>query len=126
MDINTVYSGLGGVTITAEGVGATTKYYMQAGADAASKKLLGNPNIKSTNISYNWNGSAGSHQFSLTSISNYKNLVLFKSLFPVCTFASSVDSNLSYSYNAAAGALTVNITNGHTVWTHNFTIYYFG
>lgn len=47
--IDAAETAAGGCTITTEGSGADTKYYIQLGADAASKKELGNPQI--TNIS---------------------------------------------------------------------------
>lgn len=45
-------SDLGGVKVIPEGSGADVKYYAQLGADAASKKLLGRPEISFYDVSF--------------------------------------------------------------------------
>lgn len=57
------YQNLGGLHLTAEGSGATTKYYAQLGADTASKKLLGRPEYKSLSM-YN-NSASGVRSLAL-------------------------------------------------------------
>lgn len=47
-----VNSDLGGVKVIPEGSGADVKYYAQLGADAASKKLLGRPEISFYDVSF--------------------------------------------------------------------------
>lgn len=43
---NNLAAQMGGIKLIAEGSGAGTKYYAQLGADAASKKTLGNTDIE--------------------------------------------------------------------------------
>lgn len=62
-EIDKVNQNLGGLHLTAEGSGATTKYYAQLGADTASKKLLGRPEYKSLSM-YN-NSASGVRSLAL-------------------------------------------------------------
>lgn len=56
-DIEGINSDLGGVKVIPEGSGANVKYYAQLGADAASKKLLGDMPSKLNYISAGISGS---------------------------------------------------------------------
>lgn len=48
LPVKELYKNLGGVVISAEGSGEDVKYFAQLGADAASKKQLGEPSITMT------------------------------------------------------------------------------
>lgn len=50
--VSELNSDLGGVKVIPEGSGADVKYYAQLGADAASKKLLGRPEISFYDVSF--------------------------------------------------------------------------
>ena len=63
----------GGVKILAEGSGADVKYYAQLGADAASKKLLGNAKIKAAYTAKD------APSYTLTADTGYKFITAFVS-----------------------------------------------
>lgn len=70
--------------------------------------------------SYKINTVSGGTSVSLTSVPNYKNLQLWKNIFPVATglngyYTSSSQSqvtSVSYSYTDSTGTLTITATNG--------------
>ena len=76
--VKTIYNNLtsqlpGGVKILAEGSGADVKYYAQLGADAASKKLLGNAKIKAAYTAKD------APSYTLTADTGYKFITAFVS-----------------------------------------------
>lgn len=92
-----------------EGSGANTKYYIQLGADTASKKLLGStkPVLLASEVS-----SLNAYNYICTSLANYKNLtasnffVVFKSI--VAGPAGTTNTGaLTKFYNPATGNLTI-------------------
>ena len=63
----------GQLKLIAEGSGANVKYYAQLGADAASKKLLGNAKVKGIYIA------KGTSSYSFTADAGYKFITAFLS-----------------------------------------------
>lgn len=76
--VKTIYNNLtnkmpGQLKLIAEGSGANVKYYAQLGADAASKKLLGNAKVKGIYIA------KGTSSYSFTADAGYKFITAFLS-----------------------------------------------
>lgn len=118
----------------AEGNGVDTKYYIQQGADTASKKLLGSPLIIGTGN--------GTKTFDVASIyADYQSLTADNFVVDMqkltllggtngswqATFVNS-PQNYSKSYNASTGKLTLNFplniyTNSSYWWARNEVAY---
>lgn len=115
-----LYSDLGNVRLIPEGSGATTQYYAQLGADAASKKLLGSTVVKL--------GSGSS--YNLTSYAGYKNFTIANFLLDVKSISGNgnydgyvggqfhinkgggASASPSKSYNPTTGILTISGLSG--------------
>lgn len=108
-----ITSNLGGNRLITEGSGANAKYYIQTGADAASKKLLGEPFLIATgNGSQNYDIRSKVPNYNKLSITDFLINVTSMSLDSASTGTWtqpwSASTNMSISYNPTTGILTIN------------------
>ena len=107
-----------GCRVTTEGSGADTKYFIQKGADAASKKQLGSGEIQRTAIA----SGVGNGTYSAKAVKDYNKLTVQNFAYVVTSIAGRsshadnasrlgydppVNANPSISYDAASGNVNV-------------------
>lgn len=114
----------GQLKLIAEGSGASVKYYAQLGADAASKKRLGDITYLGQFVSTD-TGISSFRTFSLTSIIDYKKLTadkLFIEYVSFTSYAARVSYAHTLSYDSNSGILTVRNNKGSSAYIDSCTI----
>lgn len=124
--VGDLINNLSGCNLVTEGSGANTKYYIQKGADTASKKLLGSG--KTHVLSAGSANGTLSYSVNVSNISGYKSFTAnnFRVTYALYSALSNTLSGVNVSvstpaYNAATGILTGTITvrNGNNTAIQN-------